>query len=56
MGAAGPEPPARPEAAVPEGQTLFTALGQLGLKLIKSKGVPVDVLVIDRVDKIPSEN
>ena len=38
------------------GTTLFEALQrQLGLKAIKAKA-PVDVLVIDRVDKLPSEN
>jgi uncharacterized protein (TIGR03435 family) len=41
----------------PVGATLFTALeNQLGLKLIKAKDVPVDVLVIDHVDKVPVEN
>ncbi len=39
------------------GPTLFTALEkQLGLKLVKAKGVPVDVLVIDHVDRVPTEN
>jgi uncharacterized protein (TIGR03435 family) len=37
--------------------TIFVALEkQLGLKLVKTKGVPLDVIVIDRVDKIPIEN
>jgi uncharacterized protein (TIGR03435 family) len=36
--------------------TLFDALAtELGLKLEKSKG-PVDILVADHVDKVPSEN
>jgi uncharacterized protein (TIGR03435 family) len=29
---------------------------QLGLKLVKVKRIPVDVLVIDHVDKVPAEN
>jgi len=36
--------------------SIFTALQeQLGLKLVSQK-VPVDTLVIDHVDKIPTEN
>ena len=36
---------------------LFTALEkQLGLKLVKTKDIPVDVIVIDRVEKIPVAN
>jgi uncharacterized protein (TIGR03435 family) len=42
-----------PDSNLPD---LFTALQeQLGLKL-KSQGVPVEMLVIDHVDKVPSEN
>ena len=29
---------------------------QLGLKLIKAKAVPVDVIVVDHIDKAPIEN
>jgi len=48
-GVEGPPPPD------PNGPTLFTALQeQLGLKLESTKG-PVDIIVIDRVEK-PSEN
>lgn len=39
------------------GITLSEALEkQLGLKLVKVKSVPVDVLVIDHIDKLPTEN
>jgi uncharacterized protein (TIGR03435 family) len=39
------------------GPTLFSALtDQLGLKLQKSKSVPVDVIVIDHADPVPTEN
>jgi uncharacterized protein (TIGR03435 family) len=45
----------RPDAAVAEGPTIFTALReQLGLKLVPAKG-PVDFLVIEKAEK-PSEN
>jgi uncharacterized protein (TIGR03435 family) len=37
--------------------TIFAALEkQLGLKLEKVRDVPVDVIVVDRVDKVPTEN
>jgi uncharacterized protein (TIGR03435 family) len=52
-------PPAA-AANEPEGgglPNIFAALEkQLGLKLEKVKDVPVDVIVIDRVDKVPTEN
>jgi uncharacterized protein (TIGR03435 family) len=36
---------------------LFTALEkQLGLKLVKVKDAPVDVLIVDSADKVPTEN
>jgi len=44
-----------PEADA-EGPSVFTALtDQLGLKL-ESKKIPLDVLVIDRAEKVPTEN
>ncbi len=54
----GMAPP--PDEAVDPGSagpTLFNALEkQLGLRLVKGKNVPVDVLIVDRVDKAPVEN
>jgi uncharacterized protein (TIGR03435 family) len=39
------------------GLSFFTEIEkQLGLKLVKTKGVPVDTIVIDRAEKIPAEN
>ena len=60
---AGPPPgeggPGMPVASAPDGQSspnLFTALQeQLGLKLEQRKG-PVDLLVIDHLEKAPVEN
>lgn len=55
-GAAAPPPPAQADS--PNGEpSIFTALKkQLGLKLNKTKDVPLDVIVVDRVDKIPTSN
>jgi uncharacterized protein (TIGR03435 family) len=39
------------------GPSLFTALEkQLGLKLVKTKSLPVDLLIIDQLDKTPTDN
>jgi uncharacterized protein (TIGR03435 family) len=39
------------------GPTLFAALeNQLGLKLVKSKSVPLVILVVDHWDKVPTED
>ncbi|HVW08308.1 MAG TPA: TIGR03435 family protein, partial [Bryobacteraceae bacterium] len=52
-GAAATDGPSTPSGA----PNLFTAIeNQLGLRLVKSEGVPVDVLVIDHIDKRPTEN
>ena len=66
MGAMSPPPPQHDGgpgsgaamASAPDlsGPSIFTALQeQLGLKLEQRKG-PVDLLVIDRVEKVPTEN
>jgi uncharacterized protein (TIGR03435 family) len=56
---AAPGQPAHP-APETSGARLPSIMGaleeQLGLKLVKAKGVPVDVLVVDHVDKEPTEN
>jgi uncharacterized protein (TIGR03435 family) len=52
-----PPPDAAANAPDPGGPTVFEALEkQLGLKLVKSKGVPVDVMVIEHADKVPTGN
>jgi uncharacterized protein (TIGR03435 family) len=62
-GTTAPAPPAddagMPAASDPgEGlPNIFTAVEkQLGLKLVKVKDVPVDVLNVDNADKVPTEN
>jgi len=43
-----------PTEGVPD---IFTAVQkQLGLKLVKVKDVPVDILIVDNADKVPTEN
>jgi len=52
----GAFPPPGPDGQVGSAPTLFNALQQqLGLKLQESKA-PFDVLVVDHVDRIPTEN
>lgn len=45
-------------ASEPSGlPNLFNAMEkQLGLKLVKSKGIPLDTVVIDHIEKTPTEN
>jgi len=55
-GAGGALPPPPVDGPAVSGPDLFSALEkQLGLKLERAKA-PLDVLVIDHVDKIPTEN
>jgi uncharacterized protein (TIGR03435 family) len=51
---AGDSPPAADPAVLPN---IFAAFEkQLGLKLEKTRDIPLDVIVVDRVDKVPTEN
>jgi uncharacterized protein (TIGR03435 family) len=55
-GAGGGNPAEAPRDSNDSGPTIFTALqSQLGLKLESRKG-PVDLLVVDSVKKMPTEN
>lgn len=51
-------PPPPPPADSPGGEPgIFVALQkQLGLRLVKIKGIPLDVVIVDRVDKTPTAN
>jgi uncharacterized protein (TIGR03435 family) len=55
-----PDPSAPTTASDPggtAGPSIFTAVEkQLGLKLVKTANVSVDVLVVDHADKVPTEN
>jgi uncharacterized protein (TIGR03435 family) len=57
---AGRAPADPPPASEPMGSglpTIFAAIEkQLGLKLEKTPSVPLDVIVVDRVDKVPTAN
>jgi uncharacterized protein (TIGR03435 family) len=49
-------PDDRPIPEDERGASVFTAVeGQLGLKLVSRKG-PMEVLVVDRAEKTPTEN
>lgn len=51
----GPGGEVAPAAAAPEGITVFDAVRKLGLKLDGRK-LPVDVIVIEQVERVPTEN
>jgi len=42
-------------ATVPEGDSVFTSVEKVGLKL-EPRRLPVTLLVVDRMDKVPTEN
>ena len=51
--------PGRPLASDPTGGApdIFTAVEkQLGLKLVKVKDIPVDILIVENADKVPTAN
>jgi uncharacterized protein (TIGR03435 family) len=55
LGGGGPGGPGRPEGGV-DRPTIFTAVQEkLGLKLEGRKG-PAEIIVVDNVDKVPTEN
>jgi uncharacterized protein (TIGR03435 family) len=53
-GPAGGQPGA-PAAESTPGTSIFTSIQQLGLKL-EPKKAPVDLVVVDRSQKVPTEN
>ena len=55
MGAPVAVPGASPDAATPGGSAVFNAVEKLGLKL-DSRKAPVDVIVVDHLEKTPTEN
>lgn len=55
MGGPGEAGRAPADAASDPTGSIFTSIQQLGLKL-ESKKAPIDILVIDRVEKMPTEN
>ena len=54
-GPAGGQPGGAPVAESTPGTSIFTAIQQLGLKL-EPKKAPVDLVVVDRSEKVPTEN
>jgi len=54
-GFAIPPPPAGEALSDPAGVSLVSSLRRLGLKL-ESRKAPIEVLVIDKVEKVPTEN
>jgi uncharacterized protein (TIGR03435 family) len=54
-GARGGAPGQAPQASDPTSNAIFTSIQQLGLRL-EARKAPVDVIVVDRVEKNPTEN
>ena len=54
-GVAIPPSPGGDAASDPTGVSLVASLRKLGLKLERRKA-PIEVLVIDKVEKVPTEN
>jgi uncharacterized protein (TIGR03435 family) len=55
FGARGAAPGQAPQASDPSSNAVFTSIQQLGLRLEPRKA-PVEVIVVDRVEKTPTEN
>jgi uncharacterized protein (TIGR03435 family) len=51
----GGVPGASPNASEPSGGTIFEAVQQLGLKLEARKS-PVETIVVEHLEKMPTEN
>lgn len=51
----GPAPGGEANPTDPSGVTIVGALQQFGLRLVSTKG-PLDTLIIDHVEKVPTEN
>lgn len=54
-GPGGGAAPAPTEASDPSGSSIFTSMQQMGLKL-EARKAPLEVIVIDRLEKAPTEN
>jgi len=55
FGARGAAPGGAPQASDPSGNAVFTSIQQLGLRLEPRK-TPVEVIVVDHVEKTPTEH
>ena len=55
LGARGGDPARPADASEPGGSSIFNSVQQLGLKL-ESRRAPVDFVVIDHIEKMPTEN
>jgi uncharacterized protein (TIGR03435 family) len=55
MGRGGPDRQPSDVPSDPSGSSIFAAVQQLGLKL-DSRKLPIDLIVVDSVEKTPTEN